>query len=111
MSINTSQRASWPVELSGVMTGSVVAIGTLVENPVILIFDNQATVDVAISVNDSTGSKVWKTFVAGEALVLDLRDKAHLAANFTADLGTTFYGSGASGTFRISYIAALNTGG
>lgn len=88
------------------MTGSTVLIGTLLFNPVIIIFDNQSTVSVAISVNDETGTNVWKTFTAGEALVLDLRDKAHLAPNFTIDLRTSFYGNGASGDFKISYIAA-----
>ncbi len=109
MSINNSQRATWPNELSAPMTGTVVLIGTLTQNPVKLILDNQGTVAVAISVNDASGSNVWKTFSAGEALVLDLRDAHGLAANFTADIGTTFYGNGASGTFKISYIAALDT--
>lgn len=109
MAINNSQRAGWPTELSAVMTGSVVLIGTLTQNPVLIIFDNQGTASVAISVNDSTGGTVWRTFPSGEALVMDLRDKAHLAANFSADMGTTFYGNGASGTFSISYIYAQNT--
>lgn len=106
MSINNSGRGIFPNELKETMTGSPVLIGTLVYNPVLIIFDNQGTVDVEISVNDSTGTNVWKTFPGGEAVVLDLRDKAHLASNFTFDLGTTFYGNGASGDFSISYIAA-----
>lgn len=106
MSINNSQRATFPNELLETMTGSPVLIGTLSENPVIIIFDNQSTVPVAVSVNDATGTNVWKTFPAGEALVLDLRTQAHLASNFTFDKGTSFYGDGASGDFSISYIAA-----
>ena len=106
MSINNSQRGIFPNELLETMTGATVLIGTLLYNPVIIIFDNIGDVAVEISVNDSTGATVWKTFPAGEALVLDLRDKAHLAANFTFDLGTAFYGTGASGDFSISYIAA-----
>ncbi len=109
MPINNSQRAIFPDELLETMTGSVLLIGTLLYNPVIIIFDNQGTVPVAISVNDPTGSSVWKTFPAGEAIVLDLRDKAHLASNFTFDIGTSFYGNGASGGFSISYIAARET--
>lgn len=108
MSINNSQRAGWPTELSAVMTGSVVKIGTLTKNPVMLIFDNQGTVAVAISVNDSSGGTVWRTFPAGEALVLDLRNQHANAPNFTADIGTTFFGNGASGTFSISYLYALD---
>ncbi len=107
MSINTSQKGRFPSELTGVMTGSAVAIGTLLYNPVLIIFDNQGTVPVAISVDG--GSTTWKTFPGGEALVLDLRDKIGLASNFTFDIGTTFTGTGASGTFSISYIYALDT--
>jgi len=107
MSMNISQRAGWPNELSAVMSGSAVLIGTLLFNPVLIIFDNQGTVPVAISINDATGATVWRTFPSGEALVMDLRDKAHLAANFTIDKGTSFFGNGASGTFSISYIYAL----
>jgi hypothetical protein len=108
MSINNSQRAAWPKELSATMTGSTVLIGTLTQNPVLIIFDNQSTVSISISINDSSGSTVWRTFPAGEALVLDLRNQHGLAPNFTIDIGTSFYGTGASGTFSISYVYALN---
>lgn len=107
-SINTSQRVGWPAELSAVMTGSVVKIGVLNENPVLIIFDNQGSASVAISVNDSTGATVWRTFPPGEAIIMDWRDKSHLASNYTADIGTTFYGNGASGTFSISFVYALS---
>lgn len=107
MGINNSQRGSFPAELTGVMTGSAVKIGALLYNPVLIIFDNQGTVPVAVSVNG--GSTTWRTFPGGEALVLDLRDKIGLASNFTFDEGTVFTGTGASGTFSISYIYALDT--
>jgi hypothetical protein len=111
---NTSQRAGWPNELSAAMTGSAVLVGTLLHNPVIMYFDNQSTANVAISVNDPTGANVWKTFTAGEVLSIDMRSNHGIAANFTADLGTNFYGNGtnASGNFKISYLSALSpTGG
>jgi len=104
-----SQRCGWPNELSGVMTtATVVEIGSLLFNPVHLIFDNQSTSPVAISVNDNTGTNVWKTFSAGETLILDMRGNKGMAANFTADIGTTYYGAGttASGDFKISYTYA-----
>ncbi len=104
MSINISQRAGFPAELTGVMTGSSVVIGTLLFNPTIIIFDNQGTVPVAISIDG--GTTTWKTFTAGEALVLDLRAAHAYAPNYTFDTGTTFSGNGASGTFSISYIYA-----
>lgn len=104
MSANNSQRAVCAPELSGTMTGSWVSIGTLVAPPSHIIFDNQGTVNVAISVDG--GTTTWKTFQSGEALVLDMRAAHGMAANFAFDKGTTFYGNGASGTFRISYIYA-----
>lgn len=106
MSINNSQKGGFAPELTGVMTGATVTIGSLAFNPVTIIFDNQGTVAVAISVDG--GTTTWKTFPGGEALVLDLRDKAGNAANYTFDVGTTFTGTGASGTFSISYIYAQN---
>jgi len=104
MSINNSQRALPAPELIETMTGSNVLIGTLLYNPVIIIFDNQSTVSVVISINDVE----WKTFPAGEALVLDMRAAHGLAANYTFDVGTSFYGNGASGDFSISYLYAKN---
>ena len=104
--INDSQRAGFPAELTGVMTGSAVTIGTLLHSPVIIIFDNQGTVPVAISVNG--GTTTWRTFPGGEALVLDLRAAHGLASNYTFDQGTVFTGTGASGTFSISYTYAIS---
>lgn len=106
MGINNSQRAGFATELSAVMTGAAVKIGTLSQSPVIIIFDNQGTVSVAISIDG--GTTTWKTFTAGEAMVLDLRAASGVAPNYTFDVGTTFTGTGASGTFSISYIYALN---
>lgn len=107
MTANLSQRPVFPAELSAAMTGSWVAIGTLLAPASHIIFDNQGTVAVAISVDG--GTTTWKTFSAGEALVLDLRAAHGIASNFSADQGTIFSGNGASGTFRISYIYARET--
>ncbi len=107
MAINNSQNFDFADELTASMTGSFALIGTLTQNPVIIIFDNQGTVPIAISKNG--GTSTWRTFPAGEALVLDLRAAHGLAPNGTFRTGTTFHGNGASGTFSISYIYALNT--
>lgn len=104
MNVNNSQRAACAPELSATMTGSFTSIGTLLYNPVIIIFDNQGLASVAISLDG--GVTTWRTFPAGEALVLDLRSAHGLAANYTFDVGTTFHGNGASGTFSISYTYA-----
>ncbi len=111
-SLNISQTAGFPAELSGVMTGSEVQIGVLAASPVILIFDNQGTVSVAIGIGpaDSTATPTittWKTFTAGEAMILDLRANHGVAPNFTIAKGTAFWGLGASGTFKISYLTAV----
>lgn len=106
MAINNSQRAGFPAELATTMTGSFVMIGTLSQSPVQIIFDNQGTVPVAISVDG--GTTTWRTFPGGEALILDMRGNHGIAPNFTMDVGTTFYGNGASGTFSISYLYAIN---
>jgi hypothetical protein len=106
MAINSSIRGAFPAELTGVMNGTWVTIGFLTHNPVQIIFDNQGTVPVAISVDG--GTTTWRTFPGGEALILDMRGNHGIADNFSFDLGTTFYGNGASGTFSISYIYALN---
>lgn len=105
MSINNSQRAVPAPELLETMTGSDVVIGTLIESPVIIIFDNQGTVPITITINDVE----WKTFPGGEALVLDMRGNHGTAPNFTFDVGTTFIGNGASGDFSIAYLYAKNS--
>jgi hypothetical protein len=106
MAINNSQRAGFAEELKATMTGSDVEIGTLLFSPVIIIFDNLGTAPIEVSIDG--GSTVWKTFPAGEALVLDLRAAHGLAPNYTFDVGTTFTGTGASGDFSISYVYAIN---
>ena len=103
MSVNNSQVALCAPELTTTMTGSYKLIGTLLYQPVQIIFDNQGTVAVAISTDGSTN---WRTFPAGEAIVLDMRGNHGIAGNFTFPVGTSFYGNGASGTFSISYTYA-----
>lgn len=104
MGIDYSKNSALPGELSASMTGSWVPIGTLVANPVHLIFDNQGTASVAISVDG--GTTTWRTFPSGEAIILDMRNQQGLADNFSFRIGTTFSGNGASGTFSISYTYA-----
>ena len=105
MTTNNSIRAVPAPELIETMTGSNVLIGTLIAPPVIIIFDNQGAASVVISIGDVQ----WKTFTPGEALVLDMRGNHGIAANFTFDEGTSFFGNGASGDFSISYIYARNS--
>lgn len=108
MGINNSQVCLFGTELSKTMTGSTILIGTLLQNPVILIFDNQAGVAIQIYVNGTDASNLWRTFPAGEALILDLRSQSANASNFTPSIGTAFYGNGANGVFSISFVHAQN---
>ena len=56
---------------------------------------------VALYVGGTSPSNLWRTFTAGEAVVIDLND---VNAKGPISAGTSFYGNGASGTFSISYL-------
>lgn len=86
-------------ELITPMTGSSVLIGTLLGPPVKIILDNQSTTSVVLSISLDGGESLiqWKTFSAGEALILD-------GDMYCWNKGTRFYGNGAAnGNFSISY--------
>lgn len=109
MTVNTSLIADMAEELTidtATLTGSYDLIGTLDFNPVQIIFDNQSDTAVEISNN---GTATWRTFPAGEALVLDMRGNNGIAANFTFRLGMSLYAKGTAGTgnFSISYTYAV----
>lgn len=108
MTYNISAFAELADELtidSSTLTGGYDSIGSLDHVPVIIIFDNQSTVDIGISKN---GTSTWRTFPAGEALVLDLRAAKGNAENFAISKGTSFFAIGSAGTgnFSISYLYA-----
>jgi hypothetical protein len=91
-------------ELITAMTGSSVLIGTLLHTPVKIILDNQSTASVVLSISLDSGESLtqWKTFSAGECLVLD--DDL-----YTFPKGTQFYGNGAaSGSFSVAYTFINN---
>lgn len=85
-------------ELITVMTGSNVLIGTLLFPPLKLILDNQSTSSVVISTSfDGVNFVQFKTFAAGEALILD--DDL-----FTFPNSIQIWGNGAAtGSFSVSY--------
>ena len=86
-------------ELITAMTGSSVLIGQLLQTPLKLILDNQSTTPVVLSMSFDNGTtKIqWKTFSAGEVLILD-------GDLWTFPKGSYFYGNGAAnGSFSISY--------
>lgn len=88
-------------------TGSYQAFsGTLTETTPVLIFDNQTSVPVSIS---DDGITTWKTFSAGEALVLDLNTNHDKQATILSwPIGTQFYANSAAGTGSF-YISPVYT--
>lgn len=78
----------------------------LTKNPALIIFDNQSTVTVTISDDGTTDGK---TFVTGEAMILDLRtNKLEPPGELTFPVGTQFYAKSIAGTgsFLISLVYA-----
>lgn len=91
--------------VAGAFTGVAQNLGTpLTAAAVLMVMDNQSTVAVQFVVNGAT----WKTFSAGEAMVLDLRGNAAHAPTFAADANTQFQviGTGGAGTFNLSVLYA-----
>lgn len=91
--------------VTGPFTGVAQNLGTpLSYAAVMAVFDNQSTVAVQVVVN----GEVWKTFPAGEGLVLDWRGNAGQAPTFAADAGTQFQVIGTTGTglFSLAIIYA-----
>ncbi len=90
-------------ELIVAMTGSSVAVGTLLHVPIKLILSNQSTTPVVLSTQLPGGGLVqWKTFSSGETLVLN-------DDFFTFPKGISFYANGAAnGNFSIAYTYINN---
>lgn len=102
----SSIRVGFDVERSvtGAFTGAWQLLGAaLVYSPVIVIFDNQSTISIELSID---GVNTWKTFSSGEAIVLDLRANKGQAYNFSVPEGTQFRvrGTGGTDSFRMSTI-------
>ena len=107
MSSNLKTNVGFDTErvVTGAFTGVAQNLGNpLGFNPVIAVFDNQSTVEIAVAADGVT----WKTFEAGEAMVLDFRANNGIAANYTVSLNTQFTvtGTGGTGSFRLSILYA-----
>lgn len=105
---NQAQRAVFDTErtVSAPFSGTFQTLGSpLTHNPVIIIFDNQSSVAVALSVD---GVNTWKTFTSGEAMLLDMRSNRGSAPTYTIDKGTQFFALGSAGTglFSIAILYA-----
>lgn len=102
------QRFGFDTELSvsAPFTGTPQLLGTLTNQPVIILIKNQSTVSVFFA--DNNGSTKGTTMVAGESLVLDCRGNKGNAPNGGFPIGTSFYvtGTGGTGSFKVSIIYA-----
>ena len=107
MNNKLSEKLGFGIEQSLAATlfdSTMQAIGDPLPNASItLIIDNQTDVSVPISVD---GTNIWKTFAAGEALVLDIATNKGNAATRNAEKHIQFFTNaavGTSGSIRISY--------
>ena len=107
--VPTSQNFSFDTELSlagSSMTGSAVLIGTLSNNPVMIMFKNQTNQIVFLA--DNPGATKGTTMAIGEEIIMDCRANRGLAPNGTFPINTSFFATGPVGTgnFKISVIYA-----
>ncbi len=102
------QRFGFDTELSvtASFTGTAQFLGTLTNQPVIILVKNQSTVSVFFA--DNNGSTKGTTMVAGETFVLDCRGNKGNATNGGFPIGTSLYvtGTGGTGSFKVSIIYA-----
>jgi hypothetical protein len=104
----TDQRLTFDTELtlSGPFTGTAQLIGTIGNEPVILMIKNQSSVTVFVA--DNNGSTKGTTMVSGESIIMDNRANSGRAPNMGFPIGTSFYvtGTGGTGAVKISVLYA-----
>lgn len=104
-----NQKLAFDTELSlaaSSFTGTPVLVGTLTNNPVMILFKNQTSVVAFLA--DNNGSTKGTTMAIGEEIILDCRANHGVAANMSFPIGTGFYVTAAAGTgsFKISVLYA-----
>ncbi len=102
---NTSERTSFPAELSvaAAFSGSDQLLGVTTDVAICWIADNQSDVGVALYID----GVLWKTFEAGEGLVLDANSNAPITSPKPLPKNTRLSVVGTAGTigaFRVSLI-------
>jgi len=88
------------------LVGVPVLVGTLTNNPVMILFKNQS--DQIAFLADNNGTTKGTTMAVGEEIILDCRANKGMAANGAFPIGTSFYVTAPVGTgnFKISVIYA-----
>ena len=104
MTSNLSQRTAYPAELTvtGAFSGAQQLLGVTTQESVWWSPDNQSTVEVAFYINEV----LWKTFSAGEALVVDANTNKGAATvlPLPSNSRLSLIASGGTGSFRVSLI-------
>jgi len=102
------QRLAFDTELSvtAPFTGVSQYLGTLANEPVLILFKNQS--DVSVFLADNNGSTKGTTMIAGEEIIMDCRSNHGLAVNMGFPIGTPFFVTGTAGTgaFKVSILYA-----
>ena len=94
------QKLAFDTELSLALPQSgTTLIGTLTNEPVILMFKNQTTVTVFVS--DNPGSTKGTTMLSGEEIIFDCRGNNGTARNMGFQMGTSFYATATAGTGNV----------
>lgn len=102
-----NQKLAFDTELSVTLPqAGATLVGTLTNEPVMILFKNQTTVSVFLA--DNSGSTKGTTMVAGEEIILDCRANQGKASNMGFPIGTSFFitATGGTGSFKISVIYA-----
>lgn len=102
------QKLAFDTEMSiaAPFTGVAQLLGTLSNEPVVILFKNQSTVSTFLADND--GSTKGTTMVAGEEIILDCRANHGFASNMGFPIGTPFFvtATGGAGAFKVSILYA-----
>jgi hypothetical protein len=103
------QRLAFDTELSlaaSTFTGAAQFLGTLTNEPVMLLIKNQTSISVFFA--DNPGSTKGTTMAVGEEIILDCRANSGRATNMGFSINTSFYVTGAAGTgsFKVSVLYA-----
>lgn len=103
------QRLAFDTELTiaaSTFTGSAQFLGTLTNEPVMMLIKNQTSVSVFFA--DNPGSTKGTTMAIGEEIILDCRSNAGRATNMGFPINTSFFVTGTAGTgnFKVSVLFA-----
>jgi hypothetical protein len=107
VNLSYDQRLKFDTELSlagSSLTGSAVLIGTLINEPVVILVKNQTNQTVFFA--DNPGTTNGTHMAAGEEFVIDCRANAGTSINMGFPQGTSFYATGSTGTGNF-YVGSL----